>query len=138
MEQKSKSIGTNIYLVTQMDAISALKIQTKLIKILGEGIFSLLGSAENSKNKLVQIIPKLMENFDDELVTELVLSLFEKGIFTKEKDHSKVVDFATHFAGKPMEMWQVAAFILEVNFSMGECIESGLPTTEKASQTQEN
>ena len=130
MEQKEKNIGNSTYLVTQMDAISALKIQTKLIKVLGSGIFSLVGKAEKSEDKLKKIIPALMENFDDEVVNDLVLSLFKKGVFIKVGDHPKVIDFATHFTGKPMEMWQVTAFILEANFSMGESTESDLPITE--------
>lgn len=138
MEQKRKSIGTDIYLVTQMDAISALKIQTKLIKILGPGMFSFVGKGGDIKDKMKSIIPMLMDNFDDELITGLVLSLFEKNIFVERSGQNKVVDFATHFAGKPMEMWKVAAFILETNFSMGESIESSLPTTEEGNQTQGN
>ena len=39
MEQKRKEIDGTIYLVTQMDAVKALKVQTKLIKVLGAGIF---------------------------------------------------------------------------------------------------
>ena len=77
-----------------------------------------------------------MNNFDDEVVNEIVLALFEKGVFYEEKGQPLVVDFATHFTGKIMEMWKVAAFILEVNFSMGELLESSLHTTEKASKTQ--
>jgi hypothetical protein len=120
MEQKSKSIGTTEYLVTQMDAIRALKVQTKLIKILGSGVLALVGEKETAKEKIAALIPQLMENFDDEAVNELILSLFKKGVFIKDGDIPKVVDFATHFAGKPMEMWQVVGFILEANFSMGE------------------
>jgi len=131
MEQKSKSIGTTTYLVTQMDAISALKVQTKLIRILGPGVLALVDGGKNKsvKEKITELIPKLMENFDDEMANDLVLSLFKKGIFTQEGDIPKVVDFATHFAGKSTEMWQVVGFILEVNFSMGESIGSSLPTT---------
>lgn len=130
MEQKSKSIGTETYLVTQMDAIRALKIQTKLIKMLGSGALELMDTSKDTKEKIAGLVPKLMENFDDDLANELVLSLFEKGVFTKKGEHPKVVDFATHFAGKVFEMWKVVAFILEVNFNMGESIGSNSPTTD--------
>lgn len=138
MEQKRKSIGTTIYLVTQMDAISALKVQTKLIKILGAGALSLLEQGKKAKDKLAALVPQLMENFDDELVNTLVLDLFEKGVFTEENGVPKVVEFATHFAGKPFEMWQVVAFILETNFSLGEQSRSDLPTTKQENLTKEN
>lgn len=120
MEQKSRMIGTSEYLVTQMDAIRALRVQTKIIKLLGAGAADLIDDTKSISDKISDIIPKLMENFDDEMVTNLVLSLFEKGVFTRVNDQPKVVDFATHFAGKAMEMWKVVGFILEVNFAMGE------------------
>ena len=138
-EQKSKMIGTTEYLVTQMDAISALKVQTKLIKIIGPGIISLIGDkSTNAKEKIAKAIPQLMENFNDKLVNEFVLDLFKKGVFTKENDLPKVVDFATHFAGKPGEMWKVMAFILEANFDLGELLGSSLPTTSEVSPTPES
>jgi len=129
MEQKNKAIGNTTYLVTQMDAIRALKVQTKLIKILGPSSLALMDQKTSIQEKLKLLIPKLMENFDDEAVNTLILSLFEKGIFTKEGDNPKVVDFATHFAGKPFEMWKVVGFIMEANFSLGESLGSSLHTT---------
>ena len=81
------------------------------------------------KEKVATLIPALMENFDDEFVTELILLLFDKGVFTEVSGQPKVVDFEKHFIGKPMEMWKVAAFILEANFAMGKPTESSLPTT---------
>lgn len=138
MEQKSKSIGTTTYLVTEMDAISALKVQTKLIKLLGKGALPLLDTDKPIKEKLAALIPKLVENFDDGLVNDLVLSLFEKGVFMQDGGVPKVVDFSTHFAGKPFEMWKVVGFIMEVNFNLGEFKKSDLPTIEKESLTPEN
>ncbi|RLB85536.1 MAG: hypothetical protein DRH26_18210, partial [Deltaproteobacteria bacterium] len=127
MEQKSKSIGTTVYLVTQMDALRALKVQTKLIRLLGKGALPLLDTKISAKEKLAALIPKLMESFDDELVNSLVLDLFSKGVFTQDNGVPKVVDFSTHFAGKPFEMWKVVGFIMEVNFNMGELSKSDLP-----------
>jgi len=138
MEQKSKSIGTTTYLVTQMDAVRALKVQTKLIKLLGPGALPLMDTSQPIKEKLKALIPALMENFDSDLVNDLVLSLFDKGIFIQVGDVPKVVDFSTHFAGKPFEMWKVVAFIMEVNFNMGELSGSDLPTIEKDKLTQES
>lgn len=120
MEQKSRIIGTTEYLVTQMDAVSALKVQTKIIKLIGAGAADLLDESKSIQDKLMEIIPKLMNNFDDNLVNNLVLSLFDKGVFIKVNDNPKKVEFSTHFAGKAKEMWQVVGFILEVNFAMGE------------------
>jgi len=120
MEQKSEVIGTTEYLVTQMDAVSALKVQTKLLKLMGPGALELMDEKSSVDEKVIKIIPKLMENFDDEIVNDLVLSLFEKGVFEKVNGTPKVIDFSTHFAGKAFEMWKVVGFILKVNFTMGE------------------
>lgn len=138
MEQKSKSIGNITYLVTQMDAIRALKIQTKFIKIIGPGALALMDRSQSVQQKIALLIPKLMDNFDDDLVNNLVLSLFEKGIFTQEGETPKVLDFANHFAGKPFEVWKVVAFILEVNFDLGELSGSSSHTTEGANLTKES
>lgn len=120
MEQKKKSIGTTTYAVTQMDAVKALKVQTKIIKLLGTGAAALLDQTKDIKDKIGDLIPLLMNDLDDELVFNLVISLFEKGVFYEVEGTPKVVDFATHFIGKPMEMWKVVGFILEANFTMGE------------------
>ena len=138
MEQKSKSIGTTTYLITQMDAISALRVQTKIIRIWGSSSAALLDATKPVKEKIAGLLLKLTENFDDELVNTLILSLFKKGVFIEKDGVPKVLDFATHFAGKPFEMWKVVAFILEVNFNMGESSGSDLPTTERESLTKEN
>jgi len=139
MEQKEKTIGTTTYLVTQLDAVAALKIQTKLIKIIGPGIFSLVGkNGKNTAEKVSEMIPALMENFDDEIINSLVLSLFERNVFIKKNGDPVVLDFATHFAGKPMEMWKVVGFILEANFNLGMPKKSDLPTTEKGQLNKEN
>jgi hypothetical protein len=130
VEQQSRLIGDETYYVTQLDAISSLKIQTKLIKILGKSAISLL-NGKNIQDKLQDVILSIAENFDDEVVNQFVLSLFDKNIFIKKNGHLSTVEFQTHFAGKPLDMWKVAGFILEVNFSLGELIGSTLPTTEK-------
>jgi len=139
MEQKKKVIGTTTYLVTQMDAVSALKVQTKLIKILGVGALEFIGNKNKpDTSKLASMVPTLLANFDDELVNQLVLSLFDKGVFTEVNGLPKVVDFATHFSGKFAEMWEVVAFILEANFAMGESSGSSSLTTEKENEKQES
>lgn len=127
LEQKEKTIGTTVYLVTQMDGVRALKAQTKLIKILGSALASLvLGNSltmEAIQKALFVALPDILSRFDDELVNTFILSLFEVGVFKKDKNgNPTVVDFMTEFGGKINEMWKVALFILEVNFWPGKSI----------------
>jgi hypothetical protein len=129
LEQKTKEINGVKYLVTTMDGLRALKTQTKIIKILGPSLFEMIASGAVGKDgldpkkisKLLSAIVPLLSSFDDEAVNDLVLSLFDKGIFTEDKEGNPTkLDFEVHFTGRIKDVWSVAAFILEVNFSMGE------------------
>ena len=119
MKQESKDINGVTYKVTTMDAITALTVQAKLVKILGGSIGELIGGA--NKENVQKAIIKLTENFDDKNVMSLVLKLFEKNIFwVNIKDGHPIdtpVEFSSYFAGKTADMWLVAMFILQVNFS---------------------
>lgn len=129
IEQKRKVIGNTTYLVTTMDGISALRVKSKLIKILGAGVTELKESElkEMTKggfdvSKALDFLKPVLNNFDDELVVNFVLSLFEQGVMVEKIIDGKTVpqplDFQAHFAGNIMEVWKVVAFILQVNFSM--------------------
>ena len=119
MEQKSKDINGTTYRVTTMDALSALSVQAKLIKILGGSFGELTGGA--NKDSIAKAISKLTDNIDDNNVVSLVTKLFEKGVFHVKVAEGHPVDipieFNTYFSGKTADMWLVALFILEVNFS---------------------
>lgn len=143
VEQQVINIGTTTYAVTQMDAIRALKVQAKLIKILGTSIIDFIMGGINFGNlkedpksvtTIANAIEKMMNNFDDEIVVAFVLSLFEKGVFIRKDVNGQSVDvkvdFAIDFGGKIMEMWQVVKFILEVNFNLGKSTESSSNTTQ--------
>lgn len=119
MVQKQKTINGVNYKVTTMDALSALSVQAKLIKILGPSFSELTGGT--NKESITKALGKLSENFDDANVVSLVTKLFEKGVFvvdtTSGHPIDKPVDFSTYFSGKTADMWLVLLFILEVNFS---------------------
>ena len=137
MEQKTKAIGTITYKVTQLDAVASLKIQAKLIKILGAGGLSIIATAltkgmdkDIMKGAIISdVVPALLERFDDKEVVELVLSLFDRNVFYEKDGIDRKVEFSTHFSGKALEMWKVAGFILEANFNLGEYIKSNSSTT---------
>lgn len=118
MEQRSKEINGVTYKVTTMDAITALSVQAKLIKLLGNSFGELSGGANQESIK--KAISKLAENFDDEKVVSLVTKLFSKNVFYVQvaEGHpiDRPIDFGTYFSGKTMDMWSVLLFILEVNF----------------------
>ncbi len=145
--QTERLINGTLYAVTLMDAIKAVKIQTKLIKILGSSVLDLLFGGVDLKNlkddpktlqKITDMAVNMMSNFDDEVVSDLVISLFDVGVFVKVEEVTVPVEFRTHFIGKTAEMWQVAKFIMEVNFNGGKSIELTSPTTNQEKETPEN
>ncbi len=143
IEQKRKLINDTTYLVTQMDAIKALKVQTKLVSILGPGLFNLVDKEGIKQDNILKALAPIVDNFDDERATALILSLFDTGIFVEHTVEGKKIpqsiDFAIHFTGKAGEMWQVVAFILEVNFLPGELIKlSSFITSPQDKKKQES
>ncbi len=142
MKQKSRLIGDETYYATPLDAVAALKIQTKLIKIIGPSALALVGNKVESVKDLIPLLPKmlpsLLSNFDDEKVNDLVLMLFERNIFTMKAGALIPIEFSTYFVGKLTDMWKVVAFILEVNFSTGEQNGSTSHITGEGSPTQES
>lgn len=143
LKQEKKVIGSTKYLVTQMDGIRALQVQTKLIKILGPAVASVVtgGSLDMKvmKEVLFKELPNILSRFDDDLVNKFVLSLFAHGVFKEDKNgHPEIVDFEVEFGGKINEMWKVALFILEVNFFAGKSIASVLPISEEESKKIDN
>ena len=138
IEQKRKEINGTVYLVDQMDGVRALKAQVKLLKLLGSTILNALSKQkinfEKSDNKeilkeilkdniLLSLADKL-SSLDENEVLRLIALLFEKGIFEeKTKNELKIpvsIDYETYFTGKPFDLWKVAAFIVEANFSLGK------------------
>lgn len=137
IEEKSKEINGVTYHVVLMDGVRALNTQLKLIKILGPGASRMLGlknfTLGNIRNtlesldssKVADILQPLIDNFDDKVVHEFILSLFAKGVFVDKPTVEgpfvrQPLNILTDFKGKPFDIWAVARFILEVNLSMGE------------------
>lgn len=134
IEQKKRVICDTTYMVTQMDAFRALSIQTKLFKILGPAVPLLFSGQMDADNMsaILSMIPEVAGNFDHDFVDKFIISLFEQGVFKQDKNgHPESIDFGIEFAGKSKEMWQVALFILEVNFFGGKSIMSSLLTTHQ-------
>ena len=148
IEQKQKVIGGTTYAVTQLNAFEALKIQTKLLRIIGPGIAGLdvddIQSADDEgalKQKFIsmitKILPEMFATLDDTIVNDLINMLFAHNVFIVKNGFPEVIKFDDHFVGKPLEIWKVAGFILEVNFASGKSSGSNSPTTPAAEATQE-
>lgn len=136
LNQKKKLINGVTYAVTQMDGFRALKTQTKLIKILGPAVASVLTGGDLDSNTIYKTLlaelPNILSRFDDNIVNEFIASLFEHNVFKLDSlGNPDKIDFGIEFGGRINDMWKVALFILEVNFFAGKSIMSSLPTTEQ-------
>lgn len=134
IEQKKKTIDGTTYKVDQMNAIRGLQVQTKLIKLLGPSVGKVLAGGKVERKAILDTaVGYLIGNFDDNEVTNFVVSLFDKGVYFVEKDgEDYIVDFNLHFTGKPLTIWKVVSFILEANFGdlLGK-ITGGSPLLQK-------
>lgn len=117
IETLEKEICGSVYAVTQMTALRAVRMQARLIKLLGASVATLFSSssideAEGSFSKAVSL---LSENLDEISFENLVLDLLQSVRKNGLELTKSVIDI--EFAGKLNELFLVLQYILEVNFS---------------------
>jgi hypothetical protein len=119
IEAKTKQISGSTYTVTQMAARRALRMQAKLMKLLGPSAGVILSQADKSAKEADQCLPQaitlLVSQLDEKTFDLLVMELLE-GV---RKDNieltPQVVDL--EFAGNLNELFLLLQFVLEVNYS---------------------
>lgn len=152
LETKEKQIGEHIVLVTTLTATRAVKLQVKLVKLLGPSFGALFSSLDLKKIKAgkftesdikLEMISTAFEKLSDKLdPDEFDALLFQILANTKVdgKDVSSAVVFNSVFTGELMLMYRVLLFSLEVQFS-NFFEESGIGTllksVKKKQETQE-
>lgn len=119
---KTKTIDGAKYDVTQMTARQALKMQAKLIKILGPCIaefISAIGKMEDAgiSRAIMALAANVDENTFDKLVFELMLGIRKDGVELSE------ANINLEFAGSLNTLYKVLAFVLEANY--GDFLEEG-------------
>ena len=117
IETKEKSIGESTYMVTQMPAMRAVRMQARLLKLLGPSFAAMVSSYDdkNPDSSIPLAVTLLVDKLDEKTFETLVLDLMQgvrkDGVeLTKQK-----IDL--DFAGKLNELFLVIQFVLEVNFS---------------------
>lgn len=115
---KEKEIDGAKYMVTQMTARQALKMQAKLVKLLGpcvaEAITSIF-SKEDRENGLSKAIMALATQLDektfDGLIFELLQGVRKNGMELRE------AEINLEFAGALNTLYKVIGFVLEANYA---------------------
>lgn len=124
-----KTIDEHKYEFYQFGAIQAVKVLTRLLKIIGEPIgMAITGVGKKSKSILDQEIDKdalgkairaLTERLDDNEVLSLINALMEQVLC----DGKRII-FDTHFKGRIGHMFKVVKEAIEAQYS--DFFEGGL------------
>ncbi len=117
IETLEKVIGESNYMVTQMPAMRAVRMQARLLKLLGPSFAAMVaaGDKENPDSCLPLAVQLLADKLDEKTFESLVLELLQ-GVRKdgQELNRSKIdLDFAGHLN----DLYLVLQFVLEVNFS---------------------
>ena len=116
IETLEKTIGDSVYSVTQMPAMRAIRMQARLLKLLGPSFAAIVTSNDaNPDSSLPLAIGLLVEKLDERTFETLVIDLMQ-GV---RKDGSELTKpkLDLDFAGKLNDLFLVMQFVLEANFS---------------------
>lgn len=118
IETLEKEICGSNYAVTQLPARRALRLQAKILKLIGPAFSYLFVNAnkdiENADSSLPKALTMLLSELDDKtfdiFVMEMLQGVRKNGVELNEK----TVDL--EFAGNLNELFLVLQHVLEVNF----------------------
>lgn len=118
IQAKSKTIDGDKYTVTQMGARRALKMQAKLMKLVGPSLSLMLAqggkTADEAEKCLPEVVLYLVNQLDEKTFDALVMELMQ-GI---RKNDAEVTEstFDNEFGGELNTLFLVLQYVLEVNF----------------------
>ena len=111
IETKEKTINGSKYTVTQFPAFRALRIQNKLIKLLGPSLGCVFGSydPQNPDKGLPLALKMLAEQLDEDVFENLVIDLLQ---MTRKSGHELKKELINiEFSGKLNELFLVLQFV---------------------------
>ncbi len=117
IETKEKTINGSKYSVTQFTAFKALRIQNKLIKLLGPSLGCVFSSYDpkDPDKGLPLALKMLAEQLDEDVFENLVIEILQT---TRKSGHELKRDLINmEFSGKLNELFLVLQFVLEVNYA---------------------
>ena len=118
IETFEKVIGGSNYMITQLPARRALKLQAKLLKLIGPSASLLFAAAakdlDSADDSIPQAVRLLAEQLDDKTFDALVMEMI-KGV-RKEGHEIDERNIDMEFAGNLNELFLVLQYVLEVNF----------------------
>jgi hypothetical protein len=154
IEEKTKVINENTYVVQQFAARRGLKLKTRLIKLIAPTAFALMGSvgkdkqgnisldSEANPDMVAKAVSGLVNNLESDSVVELIFALLET---TRRNGVEVTGQNGSHFdmiyAANYGELSQALMFVIEVNFGsffrdLGIGKQSQEPITQEVVTTQ--
>jgi len=144
IESKEKIIEGAKYYVSQFPARRALKLQTRLVKLLAPSLFATLGSAKSmdildvdlSDLSIGKAVEMLVNRLDENDLENLVLELL--CMTRREGKEITPQHFDMVYAGNFNELFKALFFVLEVNFaSFFQAIDIGKLNIQASSQVDQ-
>lgn len=121
IDVKSKTIDGEVYEFYQLSPRKAVKILTRLLRIIGKPVGKAVGNVEGSVMDLElsgavmgEIVASLTDKLDEDVVLDTIEQLLEP-VMCDGKQVGK--QFETHFAGRIGHLMKVVWAALEVNYS---------------------
>lgn len=118
IETIEKKIGNSSYMITQFPARRALKLQAKLLKMIGPSAALIFAAAakdlDTADDAIPQAVRLLAEQLDDKTFDTFVVELLQQVRKDGVELNEKTIDF--EFAGRLNELFLVVQQVLEVNF----------------------
>lgn len=116
IESKEKMIGDSKYMVTQMTALRGVRMQARLLKLLGPSFAAMITSDQaNPDACLPMAVSLLADKLDEKSFENLVVDLMQ-GVRKNGVELTRS-DLDMEFAGNLNELFLVIQFVLECNFS---------------------
>ena len=115
IESKEKSINGDTYLVTQLPARRALKLQAKLIRMFGPVLAQCFLTENNKNNDIVKGLEILANHIDENAFESLIVELLQ-GV-RKNGMELTPATIDMEFAGDMAGIYQVVWFVIEVNYA---------------------
>jgi len=110
--EETRTIDGCSFYVRQLPPVAALRLQMRLLKVIGPGL-PFLSSKDKEDEKVFQALRAVLEGMTDADAVALVTDLVKMAA----KDGKLVQNIDVEFAECPATtLFKVAAFVLEVNF----------------------
>lgn len=119
--EDTKEIDGSTYYVRQLPASQGVKLQLRVMKILGPALSALAKNDVPDNDKALMAIQAVLTNLSEAEAFAFIQDVVKMAA----KDGSMITNLDVAFADSPAAVYKVAAFVLEVN------LKSFFPALEK-------